>query len=221
MDERFFTKQKKTKILETIEWDDLWWEHADDKDKKARVLLIGDSISRGYRHAVNMLFDQNIYADSLATSKSLDNASYFTLINYVISQQPDCQVIHFNNGLHGWHLSIQEYRECYQKFIRFFQEMYPEKKLILALSTPVRKTDDLTAMDERNADVLQRNEAVRAIAEVSNLPVNDFYEALIDHPEYFTADGVHLKEDGYQVLARICADSIRKESYKESGFNGK
>jgi len=129
MDERFFTKQKKTKILETIEWDDLWWEHADDKDKKARVLLIGDSISRGYRHAVNMLFDQNIYADSLATSKSLDNASYFTLINYVISQQPDCQVIHFNNGLHGWHLSIQEYRECYQKFIRFFQEMYPEKKL--------------------------------------------------------------------------------------------
>lgn len=47
-----YEKEDRKKALETFEWDNLWCEHADDSTKK-RILIIGDSISFGYRHIIN------------------------------------------------------------------------------------------------------------------------------------------------------------------------
>lgn len=211
MNENFTYETSETKKLETYEWDNLWWEHANDEEGKDRVLLIGDSISCGYRSFVNELLGGEILADSLGTSKSLDNEFFFTLIDYVIRQQKNCRLIQFNNGLHGWHLSVQEYEECYQEFVRFFKEMHSDKKLVLALTTPVRDPQELTRMDVRNEEVILRNQAVRKIAEKEGILINDMYSALIDHPEYYSADGVHLTAEGYKVLAKLCAEIICEE----------
>ena len=211
MSESFTYEREKTEKLETYEWDNLWWEHADDTEGKDRVILIGDSISCGYRGLVNEYLKGQIYADGLGTSKGLDNAFFFSLIDYVIGQQKNCRLIQFNNGLHGWHLSVQEYKECYQEFVRFFKEGYPDKKLVLALSTPVRKLGNTEELDDRNEEVIARNQAVLEIADSEGIRVNDLYAPIIGHPEYYSPDGVHLKPEGYQVLARQIEAVIREE----------
>lgn len=210
MSDDFTYEREKKEKLETYEWDNLWWEHADDRSGKDRILLIGDSISCGYRGMVNECLKGEVYADGLGTSKGLDNEAFFALIDYVIGQQKNCKLIQFNNGLHGWHLSIQEYKECYLEFIHYFKEMYGDKKLVLALSTPVRDGGNLSRLDARNAEVIQRNQAVREIAESEGLAVNDLYAPVIGHPEFYSPDGVHLTEEGYRVLAKQCASVICK-----------
>jgi len=206
MSENFTYETNNTEKLETYEWDNLWWEYANDTTKKDRILLIGDSISCGYRGLVNKELKGKIYADGLGTSKALDNPSFFPLISYVTSQQQNCRLIQFNNGLHGWHLSIEEYKEYYQKMVSFLRESYSDKILILALTTPARNSKDLLKLDARNDEVILRNQAVLEIAKTNNLPVNDMYAPLIDHPEYFTPDGIHLTTEGYQLLAKQCVE---------------
>ena len=72
--------------LETYEWDNIWWEHAENNEKE-RVLIIGDSISCCYRIIVNEMLGGKIYADGLGTSKACDNKQYMDCIKYVVSQE--------------------------------------------------------------------------------------------------------------------------------------
>ena len=66
--------------LERIEWDDLWYQEADDP-KARRMLLIGDSITRGMRPFANELAAAvGGVADQLATSKSMDHPLLTALV---------------------------------------------------------------------------------------------------------------------------------------------
>src|SRR6476620_2501331 len=95
--------------LEQYKWCDFWWQEAPRQDNK-RVLLVGDSITRAYRPYVNELLKGDIFADQLASSRALDNPAYISELDYMLLQQNmNYQGIHFNNGLHGWHLSAEEY----------------------------------------------------------------------------------------------------------------
>ena len=205
INDNFTYELNKTEKLETYEWDNLWWEHANDPSKE-RILIIGDSITCGYRGIVNKILQGESYADGLGTSKSVDNPKMFALIDYVLSQQSNCKLIQFNNGLHGWHLDVQAYKEYYWQIVKYLKEKYPDKKLVLVLTTPVRDNTNLQNMAERNAEVIRRNQAVREIAASENIPVNDLYEVIIQHPEVYSPDGVHLLQEGYEMLAQKCVE---------------
>lgn len=202
-----YETEARDKKLETYEWDDVWVDHADNDD--ARVLLIGDSISRGYRHFAVEAFLPEYRADNYATSKGADNPALIKMIDLVLSQSDKYEIVNINNGLHGWHLSTKEYKESLDAVIAFIKEKYPKLKLYIALSTPVRVKGDVSKLDERNALVIERNNAAREIAEKYDLPVNDLYTPLFDHPELFAEDGVHFKDDAYKILAKVIADAVK------------
>ena len=61
--------------LETYEWDNVWFEQANQPDAK-RVLYIGDSISCGTRHQATIAAGNKIFFDGIGTSKAVDN-QYF------------------------------------------------------------------------------------------------------------------------------------------------
>ena len=194
--------------LETYEWDDIWWEHAPDKEKP-RMLVIGDSISCGYRRLVTAEMEEKLYVDGLATSKAIDNPSFKSLIDYVSSQHENIKIVQFNNGLHGWHLSDDEYAEFYEKMIDIILACYNDAKIVIALTTPVRDKSDLNNLDDRNKRVLRRNEIALSIAKEKDIPVNDLYSLICDKPHLWTADGVHLKEDGYRIIAKHTANLVK------------
>lgn len=204
-----FTYEEATKnnCLETYEWDNIWWDHP--QAEGPRGILIGDSISCGYRRMVNACLNETIFADGFGTSKSLDNPYFMTGLRYTASQQSRCDLVHFNNGLHGWHLSEQDYETAYWKLLREIQELYQDAPVIIALTTPLRDPKELNQFAPRNKIVQKRNEIAKRIAESMGFLVNDLYTLLADRPDLFLEDGVHLSQKGYQLLAEQIADMIR------------
>lgn len=188
-------------LLETYEWDNVWWEHADVKDVP-RVLYIGDSISCATRIAATALSQHSIYFDGFGTSKAADNPHFADSIRLFASQQGERKIILFNNGLHGWHLDdTTGYANAYERMIVFLQEEFKGTPLVLLLTTHV-------ADSERDGRVVLRNKAVCELASRYGIPVIDLYTVSKQCAELLSPDGVHFTEQGYRVLAQEILDKI-------------
>lgn len=187
--------------LEKFEWDNVWWEQTGDHIKP-RVLYIGDSISAGLRRYAQNGSNDEILFDRFGTSKALDNKYFMDSIRIFCLQEERRDLIIFNNGLHGWHLSDTEDYSCYyEKMMNFLLEEYPGTPLVLALTTSV--------VGERNERVMTRNKVAQDIAVKYNLPVIDLYSASIECFDLISSDGVHFTEEGYKKMAVKILDVIR------------
>ena len=186
--------ENKTDRLETFEWDNVWWERANETDTP-RVLYIGDSISCATRRVATETSGNTIYFDGLGTSKALDNPYFFDTVRLFANQEGKRRAILFNNGLHGWHLDDEsEYGKYYEEMIKFLISEFAGTTIFLLLTTAVA---DL----ERDARVVKRNATVVALAKRYNLPVIDFYSIVDSNRDLISGDGVHLIEEGYRLLA--------------------
>jgi lysophospholipase L1-like esterase len=196
--------------LEQYEWCDFWWQEAPQQDNK-RVLLVGDSITRAYRPYVNEQLKGEMFADQLASSRALDNPAYISELDYMLLQQNmNYQGIHFNNGLHGWHLSVNEYEFYLEKVIQHIMNHFDSSKLILALSTPVTKPNIPTELnDELNNKVIGRNKAMEHLAHKYKVKINDLYAPMLGKNEFRVDDGYHYNNSGEKVQAEIVAQVIR------------
>ena len=121
-------------ITESIVWDDTWI-HWLDQPAATRALYIGDSISRGVRVVGNGMFGTKLFFDTFSTSKSLDNPYFFPTLKMFADQQPHREAVLFNNGLHGWHLTEEEYGELYDAFVDELICEYGQDKIYLVLTT--------------------------------------------------------------------------------------
>lgn len=204
-----FTYQKDLtgNTLETYEWDNIWWEHAPD-NKTPRILAIGDSISCGWRTVLNRLLNGTMYVDGFGSSKALDNPHLLPSIELMASQQPQCSIVLFNNGLHGFHLSTESYQTHYAEVLGKLKAMFPEQRLFVLLTTPVYASQNPPILEERTEIARQRNAAASEIAASMGIPVIDLFSAIIDHPELYSNDGVHLVEAGYELLAKEILQNI-------------
>jgi len=198
-------------ILERYEWCDLWWDETGEPDKP-RVLLIGDSIAKGYYPFVRERLKAAAHVDRLTTSKSLDNPSLRYELDYFIRRHPEFRyaAIHFNNGLHGKHLSAAAYEEHYDRLIRYMAEQ-SDARIIPALTTPVTtKGAGTPFLLERDVNglVLERNRAVLSVAAKYVLEVHDLYVPMLGRSEYRAEDGVHYNERGQRAQAALVAEAI-------------
>ena len=192
--------ENKNERLETYEWDNVWWEHA-DKDDINRVLYIGDSISCGTRRIATETANGEMYFDGLGTSKGIDNPFFFDTISMFAKQQGSRSAVLFNNGLHGWHLDDENGYKCYYELmIQFLITEFDKTPVYLVLTTHV-------ADGERDRRVVARNAVVCELAKQYGLPVIDLYTPTLENAQLISGDGVHLVKEGYQMLA----DCIIKE----------
>jgi hypothetical protein len=185
--------------LETFEWDNVWWEQTANETSK-RILYIGDSISCGIRRLITSLSKSEILCDGFGTSKALDNPYFKSSLELFMKQQNKCDAILFNNGLHGWHLSDEEYEKCYDDMLLFL--LKAEKPIFIVLTT-----DDISSQ-RRNGFVKTRNEVAKALAQKYHLPVIDLHTVAISNSECHVPDGVHFNAMGYELLAKCILESI-------------
>ena len=119
-------------------------------------------------------------------------------------------VIHFNNGMHGWQHSEAEYRKALPKLIKTIQAHAPKAKLIWATTTPLRDGKGVTYdtkaeySDER---IAARNAIAVEIATEQKIPTDDLNAAMRGHPEYHS-DNVHFNGQGIQIQAAQVSDAI-------------
>lgn len=195
-------------VRESIEWLDVWMPHTNDSGLP-RVLLIGDSITRGYGKAVEEGLKDRAYVARLATSKSLGDPALLDEITLILHEQ-SFDVIHFNNGMHGDGYSEDAYAAALPDAIAALRRLAPRARIIVATTTDVRERDHLERVAPKTGRVVQRNRIVTEFAAKEKLPVDELYTVVKDHPEYHAADGVHFNEKGYAALAAQVVLEIRK-----------
>ena len=186
--------------LEKYEWDRMWIEDTEDKTAK-RVLYIGDSISNGTFSRATEAAERKILFNNFASSKALDNPFYYPAVNMFIEQCPKRDAIIFNNGLHGWHLSEDEYGKLYLEFISKLKADYPETPIYLVLTTATKGR-------ESSPRVAPRNEEAKKVAAELGLGVIDLYQASLDNAALLGKDGVHFSPDGYSALGKCVVESL-------------
>lgn len=194
-------------VLEKYEWSDLWCENANESG--ARILLMGDSITRGYYDFVKENFAGAYNVDKLATSTATDNPALVMQLDCFL-QQFDYALIHLSNGLHGEHIRIDDYTAGMEQLILHIRRTAPRTKLVLALLTPVMQEGTLDVPAAFNRTVEQRNAALRALAKKYALPLDDLYAVAQNKPEIRLTDGFHYEPEGYRLLAGVVTKQLRQ-----------
>jgi hypothetical protein len=196
--------QQRRMVTEKIEW--TYTDRPEIPDAKLpNVLLVGDSIARAYYKATaeQLKGKANVYY--FATSASVGDerlapqlAEYFRMIGVRFD------VVHFNNGMHGWGYTENEYRRYFPELVTAVRMGAPGGRLVWASTTPVRKD---TPGQSSNARIDARNAIAAELIAKSGIAVDDQHALLMQHQDlhsddvHFTADGSALQ--GAQVAASI------------------
>jgi lysophospholipase L1-like esterase len=195
---------------EGIEWCDIWISHAAETNLP-RVLLIGDSIARGYYPAVEGALGGKAFVARLATSAFLSDPMLNQQIALVLDNTR-FDVIHFNNGMHGWQHSEDEYRKAFPGFLANLKEHARGAKLIWATTTPLKESTNAppaSPTQATNARVAARNAIALEYVKAQGIPVNDLNALVLGHPELHS-DGVHFNREGIALQAKQVASQIEK-----------
>lgn len=188
---------------EGVEWCDIWIPSAPQTDKP-RVLLIGDSISKGYYNSVSAILEEDAYCVRFATSACVADPAFHVQLQAMFTQY-EYDVIHFNNGLHGASYTEEEYRAGYEKALKYIQKESPSSKIILALSTPLNSQSNMNHLNPR---INERNRIVRELGRIFGAEINDLHSISEDHPEYYI-DAQHYNEKAIELQGRQVGDAIK------------
>jgi lysophospholipase L1-like esterase len=128
---------------------------------------------------------------------------------YTFMTDSKYQLIHFNHGLHGIHLSKKSYKSRMKKLLT---KVAKDVKLLLATSTIVYREGNKRLDGAWMKRVRERNEAVQELALEIGCAVDDLYTVSASIPkEYRYVDGTHYLADGYAMLADVVAKKIREQ----------
>ena len=194
--------------LESTEWLEYRAFHAELNDLP-RVLLIGDSISGGYLNGVAQGLEGQAYVTRLGSSKPVSLPAYFDEVRLALSQH-SYAIIHFNNGLHGWDYTEEEYAQGLAKLVDYLKANAPQAKLIWASSTQMRtEAPDFAGFEPRNERVKVRNQMAAQQMAQAGIPINDLY-ALMEPNHALLCDGVHYQAEGNELLVAQVLAFIRQ-----------
>ena len=202
-----------TKVTrENIEWSDFWWSHEPDLTKP-RVLFIGNSISRGYYPAVSTQLSEKVNCDWYATSRSIEDPALFKETKIAMANYHHA-IIHFNNGLHGWHLTNEQYEKGFRKYVKLPKSNKSKGcNLIYSLTIPIPSKEPGQKLDPvKNQVVIDRNRIARKIMEENSIPVIDLHGLMEPELEKYSGSkgDVHYNKEGYERLATKISNEILK-----------
>jgi len=190
---------------ESIEWCDIWISHANETNLP-RVLFIGDSITRDYYPGVAKHLDGKAYVARLATSRFASDSVLLQEIALVLNNTK-FDIIHFNNGMHGWQHSEVEYRTAFPKILEVIRTHAPKAKLVWATTTTLKESKPNNANEASDERIAARNAIALECIHGQDIVVDDLNALVRGHPEYHS-DNVHFNADGIRLEAAHVAASI-------------
>ena len=202
----FDTEGKSKTPKEDIEWLRLWCEDTNDTSLP-RVALIGDSITEGYFRAVFNALRGVARVDVLATSYSILSGAYQNMVKSFVADSA-YDVVHYNYGLHAYGVDDDAYEAECSVMLDFIAE---RAKVVVGTSTTVLENDLKTESAHWKNKVISRNERLVKLATEKGMLIDDLNAvSKLLLGEYRAPDGVHFSEKGYQALAELVAESVKK-----------
>jgi lysophospholipase L1-like esterase len=174
--------------------------------------LVGDSITRNYYPEVQRQLTNvaNVYLFAASTSIG-DPRLAHQLAEFSAMEAVPFKVVHFNNGMHGWTYSEQEYREAFPAYLRALHKIAPKASFIWATITPVRADDK---PGPTNARIEDRNSIAQSFITAAGIPVDDEHALMIHHANQYE-DNVHFNAEGAAIQGQRVAQSIRSSLGKQ------
>jgi len=186
---------------EATDWMVSYSYNAND-NKLPRVLLVGDSICRGYESLVRDELAGTAYVSFYATSKCVTDPTYLKALAFILEEN-DYKIVHFNNGLH----SLSADRKAWEAGLGAALDLLKEKthgaKIIWASSTPLKDP----ALSEKAREL---NGIAEKVVQARAIPTDDLY-ALMNPLERgtFWVDTYHYNPEARKMQAMQVADVIR------------
>lgn len=179
------------------------WDFVQDDPKLPRVLLIGDSISRGYTQDVRkaMAGKANVHR---APENCGPTANGVKKIDIWLGDGK-WDVIHFNFGIHDRKTPAADYEQRLETLIARMQKT--GAKIIFATTTPV--PPDTKDGPELVTQIAEKNEIALRVMKKHGIAIDDLYTFLapqlagIANPK-----DVHFNAKGYELMGQQVAKSI-------------
>jgi len=180
------------------------WDFVKDDPQLPRVLLIGDSVSRGYTQSVRKALAgrANVHrapANCGPTSLGLKRIDVWL-------GNGKWDVIHFNFGIHDRNTPVAEYSQRLEQLVERMQRT--GAKLVWASTTPI---PDDPAKKQKADSIVERNKAAAEIMAKHGVVTDDVFTAITPHLDKMqNPNDVHFNAAGYEFLGQQVADAILK-----------
>ena len=179
------------------------WDFVRDDQTLPRILIIGDSVSRGYTQALRRELKgiANVHrapANCGPTASGLKNLEVWL-------GKGQWDLIHFNFGIHDRNTATELYRNNLKTLIT---RMRPRcKTLMWASTTPCPDTPDGKS---KSAPIIERNQIAAALMQEQGILIDDLHAAIL--PELArlqNPNDVHFSNAGYDFLGKAAAQAIQ------------
>jgi lysophospholipase L1-like esterase len=179
------------------------WDFVKDDPKLPRVLLIGDSVSRGYTLATRKALagKANVHR---APENCGPTANALKKLDVWLGDEK-WDVIHFNFGIHDRATKPADYEQRLETIIARLQKT--GAKIVWASTTPV--PPDTKDGPSATKQIAEKNEIAARVMNKYNIPTDDLFTFITPH--IATAQNpkdVHFNGDGYNLLGRQVASCI-------------
>ncbi|MBL9177157.1 MAG: SGNH/GDSL hydrolase family protein [Verrucomicrobiaceae bacterium] len=180
------------------------WDFVQDDPKLPRVLLIGDSVSRGYTQAVRKALAGKVNVHR-APANCGPTASGIKNIDVWLGDGK-WDLIHFNFGIHDRNTPIPDYRQRLEQLIERMRKT--GAKLMWASTTPCPDTKD---GKYKSAPIPERNTAAAGVMNKHGIAIDDLFAAITPHLATMqNPDDVHFNARGYDFLGETVAKAIEE-----------
>lgn len=214
------SRRKDIEQRETVEWQNIWWEKANDVTKK-RIALLGDSVTRGFRSKLNRNLQGRYVVDICASSSQITDSLLQKEYRFFFecNELKYSQVFLHAGGHHGHEIQScldEEYRDffriCYQKIMDLVCENC--SNIAIISYTPSVKKENLLEWDTiRNKELDARNKIVQEIAKEYDVPYIDIWNPFL-LGNYIYKDFIHFEDDGNEFIADKCLSYMNEKEKK-------
>ncbi len=154
---------------ENVEWSTSYaFGLADATRSLPRVLLIGDSITGGYKDGVRDELRGKMNVTYWISSYCVTSPGYLRLLSFYLDEA-EYAVIHFNNGLHSLSTPPIDWERGFRAALKLIRAKQPKAKLVWASSTPLK--------DEAKTEKAKTLNAIasKVIAEMGGIATDDLF----------------------------------------------
>jgi lysophospholipase L1-like esterase len=180
------------------------WEFVKDDPALPRVLLIGDSVSRGYTLAARdaLKGKANVHR---APENCGPTANGLKKLDIWLGNGK-WDVIHFNFGIHDRATPPEDYEKRLEEIVQRLQKT--GAKVIWASTTPIPAD---AAKKQDPASIVERNTIAARVMEKHGAAVDDLFALITPHlAQTQNPNDVHFNAKGYEMLGQMVADAIMK-----------
>ena len=194
-----------------------------DKNHESRptALLIGDSISLGYRDLVKFFLQDEVEVFYPPENARFVAYTFRALYEWSrdLNWSPDINFVYWNNGL--WDVvrifgdepqtPLRDYEVLIERTWRRLRYLFPKATIIFATSTPVLESRfNKNIFYRRNEDIQQYNTAAIKIILSNGGIVHDLNKLASGWPEQAYEDGTHFIPQARQIMAACIAELLRE-----------